>query len=127
MGQIYFHEHIVQEILKEVHEAHDLKDVGDDLDAVINAKNGIYGFNGLQKAAEVDSKIRKKYKVDEMVELANRLSVRRIGYMTYNEPQIDEQTKMLICLDQDYHGIIYDTALKKLFIKSFEDIVMKVV
>lgn len=126
MGQIYFQEHMVQEILKTIHESHDLKDVRDDLDIVINAKNGIYRFDGLQNAAEIDSKIRKKYKVDEMVELANRLSVRRVGYMTYNEPQIDEQTKMLICLDQDYHGIIYYTALKKFFIKSFEDIVKKV-
>lgn len=126
MEQIYFRKDILKKVLKAIKEEKDLKDVFEDLDKIKNAAERIHEFNGCKIAEELDAKIRKKYGVDEMLNLANKL--RFVGSSSFynNNQQNDECQFWIERLRQDYYGILYDTALKKFIIKHIEDFVEKV-
>lgn len=125
MGQIYFYNDKEQEILKAIKEARDLVDVLKDLDRIKTAQNEVYGYNGFQNAKNLDNEISRKYNVAEMFELVNKIWPNNYVYNN-SAGQIDEGTFWRKRLQQDYYGVLYHTAMKKVIIKSIEEFVEKV-
>lgn len=125
MGRIYFYNDKKEQISKAIKEARDLVDVQNDLDKIEAAYNGIYGYNGFWIAENLDNEIRRKYNVDEMFELVNKIWPNNYVYNN-SAGQIDEGTFWRKRLQQDYYGVLYHTAMKKVIIKSIEEFVEKV-
>ena len=108
MGKIYFASDLRERTLKELMEAHDCADVKNDLDriqwTIQCGKNGQAGY--------LDREMRQKYPmIDYMLQVANHFpaqahSPRYCGKSITASPEKSN-------LEQDYWGILCDTAVKK--------------
>lgn len=125
MGQIYFYNDKEKEIIKFIKETRDLVDVRNDLKKIKAAYNGIDEYNGVQSAKNLDYEISRKYNVAKMFENVNKVWPTNSVYNN-SAGQIDEGTFWRKRLQQDYYGILYHTAMKKVIIKSIEEFVEKV-
>lgn len=107
---IYFYDEIIAKTLDKIKDAHDCGDVLLDLtqieQAVIRLKSGGDWF----AANQLDYELRQKYScIDAMINLANTISV--------PSPQAEKIYSPIEAaianLNQDYYGILCDTAIKK--------------
>ena len=116
MGEIYFASDLRERTLKELMEAHDCADVKNDLDRIQWTIQ--CGTNG--QAGYLDREMRQKYPmIDYMLQVANHFpaqahSPRYCGKGITVSP---EKSK----LEQDYWGILCDTAIKKGIKRRLED------
>lgn len=116
MGKIYFASDLRERTLKALVEAHDCADVKNDLDRIRWMIQ--YGTNG--QAEYLDREMRQKYPtIDYMLQVANHFPARPARYCVETAASSFEKSN----LEQDYWGILCDTAIKKEIKRSVEDCV----
>jgi len=116
---IHFKQNLTNQALSMIKEQKELSDVLSDLSRIEQAKNDLYTHDGIQRAQNLDSEMRKKYPIiDVMLNTANRFKPMvpaNVRSAPMNEPE--EMTR----LQQDRCGIICDTLLKKQITSSVEE------
>lgn len=114
MGKIYFASDLAERTLKALMEAHDCADVKKDLDRIRQMIQ--YGTN--EQARALDQEMRQKYPmIDYMLQTTNRFPARPARYCVETAASSFEKSN----LEQDYWGILCDTAIKKGIKRSIED------
>lgn len=121
---IYFYSTIQSKTLEIIKEAHDCADVLLDLNRIEQAEANLYSpYIGVSAADQLDRELRRKYPtIDKMLDLANTLLP--------PSPQASnirsEEDRALSNLNQDYCGILCDTAVKKGLARSIKDCIESV-
>ena len=114
MGKIYFASDLAERTLKALMEAHDCADVKKDLDRIRQMIQ--YGTN--EQARALDQEMRQKYPmIGYMLQTTNRFPARPARYCVETAASSFEKSN----LEQDYWGILCDTAIKKGIKRSIED------
>lgn len=116
MGKIYFASDLRERTLKALMEAHDCADVKNDLDRIRWTIQR--GTN--EQAEYLDREMRQKYPmIDYMLQVADHFPVQAHsqGYCGKGITESPEKSN----LEQDYWGILCDTAIKKGIKKRLED------
>lgn len=114
MGKIYFASDLRERTLKALMEAHDCADVKKDLDRIQQTIQ--CGTN--EQAGYLDRELRQKYPmIDYMLQVANHFPARPAKYCVETAASSFEKSN----LEQDYWGILCDTAIKKGIKKRVED------
>lgn len=118
---IHFYENLVAKTLETVKSAYDCADVYCDLlrinEAIKNAKQGSWAM-GL----DLDQEMRRKYPViNRMDQFANALST------SIKNPQKHSNSEIVVSnLNEDYYGILCETAIKKGIIHSVKEFIKSV-
>ncbi len=113
MGKIYFASDLRERTLKALMEAHDCADVKKDLDRIQQTIQ--CGTN--EQAGYLDRELRQKYPmIDYMLQAANHFPARPAKYCVETATSSLEKSN----LEQDYWGILCDTAVKKGIKKTLE-------
>lgn len=116
MGKIYFASDLKERTLKALMEAHDCADVKNDLDRIQWTIQ--CGTN--EQAGYLDREMRQKYPmIDYMLQSTDRFPARPARYCVETAASSFEKSN----LEQDYWGILCDTAIKKEIKRSVEDCV----
>lgn len=114
MGKIYFASDLRERTLKALMEAHDCADVKKDLDRIQQTIQ--CGTN--EQAGYLDRELRQKYPmIDYMLQVANHFPARPAKYCVETTASSFEKSN----LEQDYWGILCDTAIKKGIRRRLED------
>lgn len=116
MGKIYFASDLRERVLKELMEAHDCADVKNDLDRIQRTIQ--HGTN--EQAGYLDWEMRQKYPmIDYMLQVADHFPAQA------HSPRCCEKSITASPeesnLEQDYWGILCDTAIKKGIKRRMED------
>lgn len=120
MGKIYFASDLAERTLKALMEAHDCADVKKDLDRIRQMIQ--YGTN--EQARALDQEMRQKYPmIDYMLQTTNHFPARPARYCVETAASSFEKSN----LEQDYWGILCDTAIKKGIKRRLEDCIDHVV
>ena len=105
MGNIYFTSDLEIQVLKAIKEAYDCADVKNDLDRIRWTIQR--GTN--EQAGYLDREMRQKYPmIDYMLQVANHFPARPARYCVETAASSFEKSN----LEQDYWGILCDTAVK---------------
>ena len=121
---IHFYSTIQSKTLEIIKEAHDCADILQDLNRIEYAKANLYTvYGGVFAADQLDRELRKKYPtIEKMLDLANT--------MLPPSPQASnirsEEDRAISSLNQDYCGILCDTAVKKGLAKRIKDCIESV-
>lgn len=121
---IHFFSTIQSRALEIIKETHDCADVLRDLNRIEQAKANIYTtYRGVFAADQLDCELRQKYpSIDIMLNLANA--------MLPPSPKVAKicsaEDRAISNLDQDYCGILCDTAVKKGLTHSIKDCIESV-
>ncbi len=112
---IHFIAAIQSKTLEIVKEAHDCADVLHDLERIGQAKANVYSFGGIFAANQLDQELRRKYPtIDLMLNIADTM---RTNPLLPSSPQAcharSAEEAAIDNLQQDYCGILCDTAVKK--------------
>lgn len=119
MGKIYFASDLRERTLKALMEAHDCADVKNDLDRIQWTIQ--YGMN--EQAGYLDWEMRQKYPmIDYMLRSTDRFPARPARYCMETAASSLEKSN----LEQDYWGILCDTAIKKGIKKGLEDCIDRI-
>lgn len=114
MGKIYFASDLAERTLKALMEAHDSADVKNDLDRIQQTIQR--GTN--EQARALDQEMRQKYPmINYMLQTTNRFPARPTRYCVETAASSFEKSN----LEQDYWGILCDTAIKKGIKRRLED------
>lgn len=114
MGNIYFTSDLEIQVLKAIKEAYDCADVKNDLDRIRWTIQR--GTN--EQAGYLDREMRQKYPmIDYMLQVANHFPARPARYCVETAASSFEKSN----LEQDYWGILCDTAIKKGIKRRLED------
>lgn len=106
MGKVYFVSDLREPTLKALVEAHDCADVKNDLDRIQWTIQ--CGTN--EQAGNLDQEMRQKYPmIDYMLQTTDRFPARPARYCVETAASSLEKSN----LEQDYWGILCDTAIKK--------------
>lgn len=118
---IYFSKNVVAEVLKTIKENRDCADVANDLIKISNMIHDVQTGFHLEEARQLNEVLRLKYPaIDQMLRVAQTLNPcvpSQHGIATSVEAE---------CLQQDYYGILYDTAMKKSLIAGIQDYIESV-
>ena len=129
---IHFKESYFGEARKIVNELRDFSDVKEDLNKIDNLRDQIdmavhnhFGIDEmnyiLQKARELNDALRRKYPIiDEMLQVANRVPVKRATPVLN---QGEQKPIEYVMLEQDRCGILCHMVLKKGLTQSIEEII----
>lgn len=116
MGKIYFASDLRERTLKALMEAHDCADVKNDLDRIQWTIQ--CGTN--EQAGYLDWEMRQEYPmIGYMLQITDRFPARPARYCVEIAASSFEKSN----LEQDYWGILCDTAIKKGIKRSVEDCV----
>jgi len=114
MGKIYFASDLRERTLKALMEAHDCADVKNDLDRIQWTIQ--CGTN--EQARYLDREMRQKYPmIDYMLQITDRFPARPARYCVETAASSFEKSN----LEQDYWGILCDTAVKREIKRNIED------
>ena len=114
MGKIYFASDLAERTLKALIEAHDCADVKNDLDRIQWTIQ--CGTN--EQAGYLDQDMRQKYPmIGYMLQTTNRFPARPARYYAEAAASPFEKSN----LEQDYWGILCDTAVKRGIKRRLED------
>ncbi len=120
---IYFNKDLIKSVLDLAKEAHDCADVLKDLDRINDAIANIQNYDGLGQARELDKELRDKYPcIDVMLGVAQTMSSGFSGQAQSSSYSLLEISN----LNQDYHGIICGTAVKKGIVHEIKDMIERV-
>lgn len=123
---ITFYDGLFAKTWEIIKEAHDCEDILHDLDRIEQAKANVYSFGGVFAAAQLDRELRQKYPtIDVMLGIANAMQPNPL-FPLQNEQARSEEEKAVSNLQQDYCGILCDTAVKKGMKQSIEDCIENV-
>lgn len=120
---IYFYDEVLAKTIEAIQNAHDCVDIYNDLNRIEQAKQNIQMYGGLMTAQQLDLELRQKYPgINNMLKLAASISTPVIN--TQRNRSMSELANSY--LDQDYYGILYDTAVKKQMISDIKEFIKKV-
>ncbi len=120
---IYFNKDLIKSVLDLAKEAHDCADVLKDLDRINDAIANIQNYDGFGQARELDKELRDKYPcIDVMLGVAQTMSSGFSGQAQSSSYSLLEISN----LNQDYHGIICGTAVKKGIVHEIKDMIERV-
>ncbi len=114
---IHFYDDLVARTVETIKKAYDCTDILNDLNTNINL------CGNLSVAAQLDRELRHKYPyINNMIEFANSISISESGVkMNYSASEA-----ALSNLEQDYFGILCDTAIKKQMVHSIKEFIRNV-
>lgn len=125
---IHFYDELFIKTLEFIKEAKDCADTLHDLNRIEQAKANVYFAGGVLAADKLDRELRIKYPtIDKMLDIANAM---RHNSPLPSSPQTGQTRTVediaISNLEQDYCGILCDTALKKGVKQSIKDCIMSV-
>ena len=119
MGNIYFTSDLEIQVLKAIKEAYDCADVKNDLDKI----QWTIQFGTNEQAGYLDQEMRQKYPIiGYMLQTTNRFPARPARYYAEAAASPFEKSN----LEQDYWGILCDTAIKKQMVHSIKEFIKNV-
>ena len=120
---IYFKEDLVEQVLSVVKDAHDIGDIGQDLDTINKAIANMRTIDDLLQARNLDEKLRRKYPcINELLDVAQAMTLGISGQAQGSSDELAEVKN----LRQDYYGIICGTAVKKGIVQELKDMIKQV-
>lgn len=120
---IYFYDDLLVKTVEIITESYDCADIINDLNRINQASMNTKVFGDWSAADQLDKELRQKYPcIDNMVGFANSISVPvpRVK-KNYSPSEV-----VLSNLEQDYFGILCDTAIKKGIIQSTKEFIKSV-
>lgn len=120
---IYFYDDLINKTLETIKEAYDCADVTNDLNRIEQEITNIKVYGNLVTANTLDQEMREKYPViNMMVDFANSFSFPSTQVRKVYTPS----DALISNLNQDYYGILCETALKKKLINDIKEFISKV-
>ena len=120
---IYFYEALIDKTLETIKKAYDCADVINDLNRIEQEITNIKVYGNLVTANRLDQEMREKYPViNMMVDFANSFSFPSTQVRKVYTPS----DALISNLNQDYYGILCETALKKKLINDIKEFISKV-
>ena len=114
---IYFYDELVRRTLETIKEAYDCADVLNDLNRIEQEIANIKLNGNLFMATQLDQEMRKKYPcIDRLIDFANSIPIPSVRV----KKSYSANEAIITSLNQDYYGILCDTAIKKEFIKNVD-------
>lgn len=108
---------LVAKTLEIIKESYDCADVLNDLNRINQAIENINLFGYWPAADQLDRELRQKYPcIDKMLSFANSISV-----PVPRTPKTYSENETILKLNQDFYGIICDTAINKQLVCSLKD------
>ena len=112
---IYFYDELVRRTLETIKEAYDCADVLNDLNRIEQEIANIKLNGNLFMATQLDQEMRKKYPcIDRLIDFANSIPIPSVRV----KKSYSANEAIITSLNQDYYGILCDTAIKKQIIQS---------
>ena len=120
---IYFYNDLVVKTVETIKEAYDCADILNDLNRINQAITNIKLYGNWSAADHLDQELRQKYPcIDNMVNFANSIPVP----VPRAKKNYSPSEAVLLNLEQDYFGIICDTAIKKQMVHSIKEFIKNV-
>ena len=120
---IYFYDELVAKTAETRKEAYDCADIFNDLNRINQAITNIKLYGNWSVADHLDQELRQKYPcIDNMVDFANSIPVPVPRVKKNYSPS----EAVLSNLEQDYFGILCDTAIKKQIVHSIKEFIKNV-
>lgn len=120
---IYFYDDLVAKTVETVKEAYDCADILNDLNRINQAITNIKLYGSWSAADQLDQELRQKYPcIDNMVEFANSIP----AHVPMSKKNYSPSEAVLSNLEQDYFGILCDTAIKKQMVHSIKEFIKNV-
>lgn len=120
---IYFYDELVAKIVETIKKAYDCADILNDLNRINHATANIKLYGKWSAADHLDQELRQKYPcIDNMVDFANSIPVTVPRVKKNYSPS----ETVLSNLEQDYFGILCDTAIKKQMVHSIKEFIKNV-
>lgn len=118
---IVFYNGLFEKTLEVMKKAHDCVDILRDLDRIVQAKANVYSYGGIFAADQLDRELRQKYPmIDVMLNIADTMRSNPL-FLPQDGQTRSEEEKAISNLQQDYCGILCDTAVKKGIKQSVKD------
>lgn len=123
---ITFYDGLFTKTLEIMKEAHDCADILHDLDRIGQAKANVHSYGGVFAADQLDRELRQKYPmIDVMLNIADAMRSNPL-FPPQDGQARSEEEKAVSNLQQDYCGILCDTAVKKGVKQSIKDCIKDV-
>ncbi len=120
---IYFYDAQVAKTIEIIQEACDCIDIYNDLNRIKQAITNIKTYGNWSPADHLNRELRQKYPtINNMIEFANSVSLQK----PRAKKICSASEAVLSSLEQDYFGILCDTAIKKQVVSSIKDFVKNV-
>lgn len=123
---IQFYDGLLVKTLETIKEAYDCVDILCDLDRIERAKANVYSCGGIFTADQLDRELREKYPaINAMLNIADAMLSNPL--LPPRVRQIRSSEEIAVAnLQQDYCGILCDTAVKKGLKQSIKDCIKSV-
>ena len=120
---IYFYDDLVEKTVETIKEAYDCADTLKDLNRINQTIRNIKLYGNWSVAVQLDRELRQKYPcINSMVDFANSFP----GLMPRSKKNYSVSEATLSNLEQDYYGILCDTAIKKQLVRSIKEFIKNV-
>ena len=120
---IYFYDDLVEKTVETIKEAYDCADILNDLNRINQAITNIKLYGDWSAADHLDQELHQKYPcINNMVEFANSIPVP----VPRAKKNYSPSEAVLSNLEQDYFGILCDTAIKKQMVHSIKEFIKNV-
>lgn len=120
---IYFYDELVAKTLETIKEAYDCADILNDLNRINQAMTNVKLYGDWYAANQLDRELRQKYPcIDNMVNFANSIPIP----VPRAKKNYSAGEAVLSDLQQDYFGILCDTAIKKKMVHSVKEFIKNV-
>ena len=120
---IYFYDELVTRTLETIKEAYDCADVLNDLNRIEQEIANIKLNGNLFMATQLEQEMRKKYPcIDRLIDFANSIPIPSVRV----KKSYSANEAIITSLNQDYYGILCDTAIKKQIIQSIKEFIKNV-
>lgn len=120
---IHFVQSLQNKTLQIIKETPDCADILHDLKRIEWAKTNVYSYGGISAANQLDQELRQKYPtIDMILNIANTMRANPLlSYPPRDECASSMEEIAIKDLQQDYCGILCDTALKKQLVHELKD------
>ena len=123
---ITFYDGLFAKTLEIMKEAHGCADILRDLDRINQTTAKVYSYGGVFAADQLDRELRQKYPmIDVMLNIADNMRSNSL-FPPQDGPARSKQEKAISNLQQDFCGILCDTAVKKGMKQSIKDCIKDV-
>ncbi len=120
---IHFYNELVARTVETIKEARDCTDILNDLKRIDQAITDINLCGNVSAADQLDRELRHKYPcINNMIEFANSIPVSELRL----KKNYSASEAALSNLEQDYYGILCDTAIKKQMVHSIKEFIKNV-
>ena len=120
---IYFYDDLIEKTVETIKEAYDCADILNDLNRINQAITNIKLYGNWSASDQLDQELRQKYPcIDNMVDFVNSISVP----VSRVKKNYSSSEAVLSNLEQDYFGILCDTAIKKQMVHSIKEFIKNV-